>query len=82
MSAWKPIERVVEGDVVVYAPHDRRIPCKVLRVEPGVETVTPLAGRPCIRLWVYRTDGEEGDRGTYEGYLTYGPGAEVLCYDD
>lgn len=65
-----PIEQVAVGHVILAGP-DRQVPCRVLRVEPGVETVQPLAGRPCIRLWCERTD--TGD----EGYVTFGPTALV-----
>jgi hypothetical protein len=39
--------------------------------ESGVETVAPLAGRPCIKFWACFTDNGK------EGYLTYGPGGVV-----
>jgi hypothetical protein len=34
----------------------------------AVETVWPLAGRPCLRVW-----GRREDTGA-EGFMTYGPG--------
>lgn len=63
-----PIETIVVGDTVLGGPNDT--PCVVLRIESGVETVAPLTGRPCVRLWCRRDDGQEG-------YLTYGPGGFV-----
>jgi hypothetical protein len=62
-----PIESVGPGMIVPDGP--KRLPCEVLRVDHAVETVPPLTGRPCIRLWSRRTDTNQ------EGYLTYGPGA-------
>jgi hypothetical protein len=63
------VETIEEGDVVAGGPD--RVPCEVLRIEPGTETVWPLAGRPCIRLWVRREDTGE------EGSMTFGPGGLV-----
>lgn len=63
------IEKVAEGIRVAGGPD--RIPCTVLRIEPGIETVAPLAGRPCVRLWVRREDTGE------EGSMTFGPGGLV-----
>lgn len=63
------VENITAGTRVAGGPD--RIPCTVLRIEPGVETVPPLTGRPCIRLWVRREDTSD------EGFMTFGPGGFV-----
>lgn len=73
MPRWTTvaIEEIEPRDVIAGGPDG--IACTVLRVEPGVETVAPLAGRPCIRLWCEgRIDGL-----LTVGYVTYGPGGRV-----
>lgn len=62
------VTAVQVGDVVLGGPD---VPCEVLGIEHGTETVLPLAGRPCIRLDVRRQDTGE------EGWLTYGPAGFV-----
>jgi hypothetical protein len=68
------IEQIEPGMIVPGGPDS--IPCEVLRVDHAKETVPPLAGRDCIRLWSRRTDTNQ------EGYLTYGPGAMVTVVND
>lgn len=55
----------IEPGMVIAGGPDR-VPSLVLRVEAGVETIAPLAGRPCLKVWVRREDTGE------EGFVLYG----------
>jgi hypothetical protein len=63
----------IQPDMVIAGGPDR-IPCTVLRTEDSVETVAPLAGRPCIKVWIRREDTGE------EGYVLYGPNGYVEIF--
>ena len=60
MSATESVAAIAVqvGDTISGPDHAA---CDVLRIEHGVETVTPLTGRPCIKFWCRnRADGREG----------------------
>jgi len=63
-------ENLRPGDVILAS---ERVPVTVLRdAVEAVETVWPLAGRPCLRYWCRREDTGA------EGFMTYGPGGAAV----
>lgn len=69
-----PIDDIGPDTMIAGGPD--RVPCTVLRKEDSVETVAPLAGRPCIKVWVRREDTGE------EGYVLCGPGGHLDVLDN